>query len=63
MTCPVGVDDLVSDCRLPETMICYQTRGIPEMVIIDKKREIRFQYFGSFNPIVIKKLINILLSE
>ncbi len=63
ITYPVGVDDHVSNQRLPETMILYHTRGTPEMAIIDKKGKIRFQQFGSFNPGVAKKLINTLLSE
>ncbi|GAX61749.1 thiol-disulfide isomerase and thioredoxins [Candidatus Scalindua japonica] len=60
---PVGVDDHVSDQRLPETMIRYHTRGTPEIVIIDKNGKIRFQHFGSFKPGVVEKLINTLLNE
>ena len=63
ITYPVGVDDHVSNQRLPETMIRYHTRGTPEMAIIDKKGEIRFQHFGSFNRGVVEKLINTLLNE
>ncbi len=63
ITYPVGIDDHVSNRRLPETMIRYHTRGTPEMVIIDKKGEIRFQRFGTFNTGVAEKLINILLNE
>ncbi len=60
---PVGVDDHVSNQRLPETMIRYQTHGTPEMAIIDKMGKIRFQHFGSFKPEVVEKLINTLLKE
>ena len=63
ITYPVGVDDHVSNQRLPETMIRYHTRGTPEMAIIDKKGKVRFQHFGSFNPGVVEKLINTLLNE
>ena len=63
ITYPVGVDDHVSNQRLPETMILYHTHGTPEMAIIDKKGEIRFQHFGSFDPNVVEKLINTLLNE
>ena len=63
ITYPVGVDDQVSGQRLPETMIRYNTRGTPEMAIIDKKGKIRFQHFGSFNPEVIEGLIDTLLKE
>lgn len=60
---PVGVDAYVSNQRLPETMIRYHTHGTPEIVIIDKKGEIRFQHFGNFGPNVVEKLINTLLNE
>jgi len=63
ITYPVGVDDQVANQRLPETMIRYNTRGTPEMAIIDKKGKIRFQHFGSFNSVVAEKLINTLLNE
>jgi len=63
ITYPVGVDDQVANQRLPETMIRYHTRGTPEMAIIDKKGKIRFQHFGSFNPVVVEKLITTLLNE
>ena len=63
ITYPVGVDDQVSGQRLPETMIRYNTRGTPEMAIIDKEGKIRFQHFGSFNPSVVEKLIDTLLKE
>lgn len=46
---PVGMDAHVSDTRLPETMIRYQTKGTPEMAIVDKQGVIRFQKFGSFD--------------
>lgn len=63
ITYPVGVDNQVSGQRLPETMIRYNTRGTPEMAIIDKNGNIRFQHFGSFNPDVVEKLIDTLLKE
>lgn len=63
ITYPVGVDDYVSDKKTPETMIRYKTRGTPEIVIIDKKGNIRFQRFGGYNPDVVEELINTLLNE
>ncbi|MCR4289971.1 MAG: TlpA family protein disulfide reductase [Candidatus Scalindua sp.] len=63
ITYPVGVDDQVANQRLPETMIRYHTRGTPEMAIIDKKGNIRFQHFGRFNPGVAEKFIDTLLKE
>ncbi len=63
ITYPVGIDDYVSSQRTPETMIRYHTRGTPEIVIIDKKGEIRFQHFGGFSSDVAENLIDILLNE
>lgn len=46
---PVAVDLLPAGSRLPQTMIDYDTRGTPEMAIIDKNGRIRFQKLGSFD--------------
>ena len=46
---PVGVDRHRDD-YLPETKKRYQTKGTPEMVIIDRNGMIRFQQFGFFEP-------------
>ncbi len=48
ITLPVGVDRHADGRRLPVTMMRYQTRGTPEMAIIDKQGIIRFQQFGYF---------------
>lgn len=63
ITYPVGVDDYVSSQRMPETMIRYNNSGTPEIAIIDKKGEIRFQHLGSFKPEVVEKLVNTLLNK
>lgn len=63
ITYPVGVDKHIPNQRLPETMARYNTRGTPEMAIIDKNGNIRFQHFGSFKPATIEKLIDTLLDE
>ena len=60
---PVGVDYLAIGQRLPTTMVLYQTRGTPEIAIIDKDGFIRFQKFGGFDPEPVEKLIDELLSE
>ncbi len=46
---PVGVDLQEKGQRLPRTMIDYRTRGTPEMSIIDKNGNIRFQKLGGFD--------------
>jgi len=63
ITYPVGIDDYVSSQRMPETMIRYHTRGTPEIVIIDKSGNIRFQHFGAFSSDVAETLIDTLLNE
>ena len=60
---PVGVDYLAKGQRLPTTMVLYETRGTPEIAIIDKDGFIRFQKFGGFDPEPVEKLIEELLAE
>lgn len=63
MTHPVGVDLHMSGSRLPETMRLYQTRGTPEMAMVDKEGNIRFQQFGFFEPSQGRHVIDTLLGE
>jgi len=44
-------------------MRSYQTRGTPEIAMIDKEGYIRFQKFGYFEPEFGEKVIRALLSE
>ncbi len=60
---PVGIDRHEDGRRLPITMQRYATRGTPEMAIIDKKGNIRFQRFGYFEPAVGETTIRTLLAE
>jgi hypothetical protein len=46
---------------IPETMKRYQTRGTPEVAIIDKNGIIRMQEIGFFDVKIAEKLINELL--
>ncbi|WXU00347.1 MAG: Thiol-disulfide oxidoreductase ResA [Catillopecten margaritatus gill symbiont] len=57
----VGNDRLIKGERLPETMKKYNTRGTPEVAIIDKNGIIRFQRFGGFNVVSAENLIERLL--
>ncbi len=59
----VGVDRHRGENPIPITMQRYRTRGTPEMAIIDKEGNIRFQYFGSFQPTPVAKLIEQLLAN
>ena len=59
----VGNDRLLSGQLTPETMKRYQTRGTPEVAIIDKNGIIRMQEVGSFDVEIAEKLINKLLES
>lgn len=60
---PVGVDRHLKGEEIPETMKRWQTRGTPEMAIVDKQGVIRFQKFGGFDPETGSSLIRQLLAE
>ena len=60
---PVGIDRHVQGDRVPVTMRRYRTRGTPEIAVIDKEGNIRFQKFGYFNPQYGKQLIKKLVRE
>ena len=60
---PVGIDKHKSDSPVPVTMHLYQTRGTPEMAVIDTKGRIRLQLFGSFDRRKAESLIDQLLQE
>ena len=61
VTMPVGVDRHIGNSHLPETKKRYQTRGTPEIVIIDRKGMVRFQRFGWFDPGAAEKYIDTLI--
>ncbi|MCP4935195.1 MAG: TlpA family protein disulfide reductase [bacterium] len=60
---PVGVDKQQKGHYVPLTMRRFNTKGTPEMAIIDKQGRIRFQRFGSFDVAASEQLIDQLLSE
>jgi len=61
ITLPVGVDRHLGNDHLPETKKRYQTRGTPEVVMIDREGMIRFQRFGWFDPAKAERYIDSLL--
>ena len=63
ITIPVGVDRHIGQSRIPETMRRYNTRGTPEMAIIDKDGIIRFQQFGYFDPATVEPMLDQLLDQ
>lgn len=60
ITLPVAVDRHQDDHR-PETKLRYNTRGTPEVVIIDREGMIRFQKFGFFDAVATEQYIDFLL--
>ncbi len=60
---PVGVDQQQKGHYVPVTMRRFNTKGTPEIAIIDKQGRIRFQRFGSFDVPASEQLIDQLLSE
>jgi thiol-disulfide isomerase/thioredoxin len=63
ITIPVGVDRHIARRRLPETMRRYNTKGTPEMAIIDKDGMIRFQQFGYFKPETVEPMLVRMLEQ
>ena len=63
ITLPVGVDRHEGGSRLPVTMMRYQTRGTPEMAIIDRQGIIRFQQFGYFDVPPVEALLRELMNS
>jgi len=59
----VGVDRHRKGEFLPETMRAYRTRGTPEVVMIDKLGQVRFQKFGGFDVEKAQGLLQRLLAE
>lgn len=59
----VGVDRHKKGEFLPETMRTYQTRGTPEVAMIDKLGQVRFQQFGGFDVEKAERLLRALLAE
>ncbi|MCP4040984.1 MAG: TlpA family protein disulfide reductase [Gammaproteobacteria bacterium] len=59
----VGIDRHRSGSEIPETMKIFHTRGTPEMAIIDKQGNIRFQRFGGFDVEAAEQFIRRLLNE
>lgn len=59
----VGVDRHRHGSETPETMKRYRTRGTPEIAIIGKSGNIRFQHFGGFDPEPVEQFMRMLLNE
>ena len=60
---PVAIDKHELGSLTPVTMHLYQTRGTPEMAIIDKNGKIRLQLFGNFDREMAETLIAQLIQE
>lgn len=60
---PVGIDRHEPGNPIPLTMQAYDIQGTPEIIIIDKAGQIRFQKFGSFDWFAAERLIQNLARE
>lgn len=63
ITFPVGVDSPGIDDPVPRTMRAYGLRGTPSLVLIDALGNIRGQYFGQVDDLVLGARIASLLHE
>ena len=60
---PVGVDEHISGVRLPKTMMNYQLRGTPSLIVIDRAGRIRLNAFGQIDDLAVGALIARLIDE
>lgn len=60
---PIGVDTPSETESVPRTMKKYQLRGTPSIVLIDKYGNIRLNYFGRIDDLLLGSLIGQLLTE
>jgi len=47
ITFPIGIDAQSSEHRLPQTMLNYQLKGTPSLILIDRDGRYRNQFFGT----------------
>lgn len=60
---PIAIDADALPGALPTTMQCYQMRGTPTLVLIDRAGQRRFQYFGQVDDMQVGAAIAALLAE
>lgn len=60
---PVGVDAQESGSLFPVTMNRFDTGGTPHVVIVDRRGEIRFSHFGTFDPEPVEHFLKRILDE
>ena len=59
---PVGVDRPTVD-RLPETMVRFELRGTPSLLLFDRRGRLRSHHFGSVSDMKVGADISTLLAE
>lgn len=60
---PVGIDRQLGDQRIPSTMSTYQMEGTPTLVLIDAEGQVRRQFFGRENDLVLGAQVTALVAE
>lgn len=60
---PVGVDAPSEDGPIPRTMAAYGLRGTPSLLLIDKQGQLRREFFGQVEDLVLGAEIAVLLGE
>lgn len=60
---PVGVDAPSTESPIPRTMLAYQMRGTPTLVLIDREGRIRLHVFGRPEDLVVGAAVATLVAE
>jgi hypothetical protein len=59
---PVGVD-MAGDNAIPRTMMAYQLRGTPSLLLVDSKGNLRAHHFGQVSDMIVGAEIATLLAD
>ena len=60
---PIGADLPAPDGLIPQTMVAYQLRGTPSLVLIDRQGHLRLSHFGHVDDLTVGSAIGQLLAE
>ncbi|WP_417614855.1 peroxiredoxin family protein [Oceanisphaera sp.] len=60
---PVGIDQAAAGSDIPLTMQAYGLRGTPSIILIDRKGQVRLNYFGVIDDMLLGAHIGQLMAE
>lgn len=60
---PVGIDQAETGSDIPLTMQAYGLRGTPSIILIDRKGQVRLNYFGVIDDMLLGAHIGQLIAE